>query len=73
MNAAENRAKNMIHELSTEEIINQFELTEALEMTIETATVRGWLMDELEARNEEAFEAWIDSNEDSPRKFYEAA
>ena len=28
------------------------------------ATVRGWMMDEIESRNPEAFEAWIDSNTD---------
>lgn len=27
-------------------------------------TVRGWIMDELERRNPEAYEAWIDSDAD---------
>lgn len=72
MNAAEMKARNLIAERTTEELIEQFELTEiSTESTI--YIVRGWLMDELEKRNPEAFEAWIDSNEDSPRKFYEAA
>ena len=26
-------------------------------------TVRGWLMDELEARNPEAFDAWLESDD----------
>ena len=36
----------------------------------EMPTVRGLLMDELERRDARAFEAWLDSHEDSPRKFY---
>ena len=27
-------------------------------------TVRGWLMDEIERRNPEAYEAWLDSDKD---------
>lgn len=37
-------------------------------------TVRGWIMDELEARNPEAFNAWIDDDEldnmDRPSLFF---
>jgi hypothetical protein len=36
------------------------------------AMVRGWIMDQLEARNPQAFEAWLDSTEDSPARFYVA-
>lgn len=35
-------------------------------------TVRGWIMDELEARNPEAFDKWLDENsedEDLPKYF----
>lgn len=33
-------------------------------------TVRGWYIDELERRNPDAFWAWIDSDEPSPRAFF---
>lgn len=36
----------------------------------EMPTVRGWLMDELERRNHDAFDAWIDSDCPSPREFF---
>ena len=36
----------------------------------ELPQVRGWLMDELEARNATAFGLWLESTEDSPRRFY---
>ena len=32
--------------------------------------IRGWYMDELENRDAEAFDKWLDSKEESPRKFY---
>lgn len=34
------------------------------------ADVRGWLLDELEHRDADAFLAWIDSDQDSPRPFF---
>ena len=36
------------------------------------ATVRGWLQDELEKRDPQAFDAWLESTEDSPERFYVA-
>ena len=33
-------------------------------------TVRGWLMDELEKRNPEAYERWLDGYTESPREYY---
>lgn len=32
-------------------------------------TIRGWMMDALEARHPEAFAAWIDSCQDDPTPF----
>lgn len=70
MTNAEKKARNLIANRSTEQIINDFELTEMLTITPELATVRGWYMEELEKRNAEAFEKWIDNYDDSPRKFF---
>ena len=62
-------------------IIKNMTTKQLIETFIETGkinnenipTVRGWLMDELEARNPEAFDAWMDSkdceDEDLPKYF----
>ena len=50
-------------------IIKEKTTAQLIEIFIETGrvnnpympTVRGWIMDELEARDPEAFEAWLDS------------
>lgn len=52
-------------------IIKSMSTKKLIETFIETGkindenipTVRGWLMDELEARNPEAFDAWMDSED----------
>lgn len=72
MTNAEKKARAMVEKLNTAELINQFELTEKMQISIEVAMVRGWIMDELEKRNPEAFDAWIDSDEDGPRNFFVA-
>ena len=64
MTNTEKRARRLIASQSTVDIIRDFELTEQMPM------IRGWYMDELKSRNAEAFEKWIDSAEESPRKFY---
>ena len=72
MTNAEIKARNLIAGRTTEELITDFELTETNNDPY-IYTVRGWIMDELQKRNEAAFDKWIDSEEESPRKFYKAA
>jgi hypothetical protein len=56
--------------LDMEKLIESFELTETRNDK-EMPTVRGWLMDEMERRNPEAFEAWLDGDERiSARKYF---
>lgn len=69
MTSAEAKARKMISTRSIEELIRDFETTEFLN-TPEVPMIRGWYMDELEKRDSEAFEKWIDSDEESPRKFF---
>ena len=69
MTNAEKRARKLIALRSTEDIIRDFELTEHINDP-EIPMIRGWYMDELENRDAEAFDKWLDSTEDSPRKFY---
>lgn len=69
MTAIEKMARAQIASQTTEQIVEQFEMTENLN-TPEAPMVRGWYMDELESRDAEAFWNWVDSNEDSPRAFF---
>ena len=68
--AATAAAKARLSTRKTADLINDYELTEAMPMTPELPTIRGWIMDELETRNPDAFWAWIDSNNTSPRAFF---
>ena len=69
MTNAEMKARKKIKALKTKDIIIQFELTERMN-NAHIPTVRGWLMDELEKRDPKAFDAWMDSDDESPRRFY---
>lgn len=52
---------------STEKLLDLWELTDRMKPTQEVTTVRGWLMDEIERRNPEGFDTWLeqDAPEDS--------
>ena len=56
---------------STKQLLELWELTESMERSPELPVVRGWLMDELEARDPEGFDAWMDSEDNaaSPAQF----
>lgn len=66
------KVKALMASRSMEDLVKDFEATEKEErMTEELAMVRGWIMDELERRNEEAFWQWIEEGyEESPRKYF---
>lgn len=70
---AELHARNVLKELSTENLIKQFEMLEKMKISVETAMVRGWIMDELEERDSEAFDKWLDldyPDNESLKKLY---
>ena len=59
---------------STEQLCYDFAATRGLDVTDPAVTmVRGWLMDELEQRDTDAFDAWVFSDEDFPHRFYGVA
>lgn len=60
MTALEKRAKNLIAGLTTSQLLDQWESTSDI-ADPNIPTVRGWLMDELEKRFPEQFDAWLDS------------
>ena len=74
MTVAEQKAREMISNLTLGELLDEWELT-TTNHSPEISTVRGWLMDELEKRNPEAFGKWLDEDypEDSDLKHYMTA
>lgn len=48
---------------SLEKLLDLWELTDKMN-GLQVSTVRGWLMDEIERRNPDGFDAWLD--QDSP-------
>lgn len=70
MNAAEIKAREKIAKRTTAQLVTDFEVTNAIKISLELSIVRGWIMDELAKRDIDAAEAWFDSYEDSPRRFF---
>lgn len=60
MKRAEKEARELIKQQTLDDLLTQWELT-AIYNNENIYTVRGWLMDELESRNPEAFNKWLDS------------
>lgn len=46
---------------STKQLLGLWELIECMEYSSELPIVRGWLMDELEVRDPDGFDRWMDS------------
>jgi hypothetical protein len=52
---------NLFAQLSTAKLIESWELTDT-NNDPNISTVRGWLMDEMESRNPEAFNIWMEAD-----------
>lgn len=61
MNTSRYATPEAIKASSTKKLLDLWELTEASNSP-ELAIVRGWLMDEIERRNPEGFDAWLDQD-----------
>ena len=72
MTTTEKNARARLADRTTEQLVMDWELTEALPMTPELPIVRGWIMDEFQRRNPEAYDAWCDDDDldASPRRFF---
>ena len=57
-----NEMKEMLSNATLADLLDEWELTSSINDPA-IPTVRGWLMDELESRNPEAFNAWLDQDE----------
>ena len=73
---AERMARKMLESRTTESLCEMFEATngETGNDLLQDAKVRGWIMDELEKRDAEAFDLWIDCEDvelaDLPSRFF---
>lgn len=74
MTMQEKAAREMLSNATLGDLLDEWELT-TNSNDPEIATVRGWLMDELESRNPEAFNAWLDQDapEDNQLREYMTA
>lgn len=61
MRKFERNARRILENAQLAELLEEWEMT-ATWKSPEVATVRGWIMDELEKRNPEAFNAWLESD-----------
>ncbi len=53
--------KESLKSMSLEKLLDLFEATTNVKDAM-IATVRGWLMDAIEEKNPEGFDAWLDSD-----------
>lgn len=61
MNNPEMMARETLKNSSLEKLLDLWELTDTLKGP-QVPTVRGWLMDEIERRNPDGFDAWLDQD-----------
>lgn len=57
----EKAAREILANSTLGDLLDEWELTSSVNSP-EVYTVRGWLMDELESRNPEAFNEWLDGD-----------
>lgn len=76
---AERMARKMLESRTTKSLCEMFEATngENGNDLLQDAKVRGWIMDELEKRDAEAYDRWMDCEDlelvDFPSRFFLAA
>jgi hypothetical protein len=63
------KLQELFGKLDMAQLIEAFEATDSRN-DAEIPTVRGWMMDEMERRNPEAFAAWIDGDATIPARRY---
>jgi hypothetical protein len=61
-NTAANKAAALIKAMTTRQLIDTFIVSDTNDDP-HVYIVRGWIMDELERRNPEAFDAWLESDD----------
>lgn len=66
------KARRMLEGRPMPQLLNDWDTLDAMPINEDVAIARGWLMDELERRDANAFDAWIDDYDASPRKYFGA-
>lgn len=64
------KARRMLEGRSMSQLLNDWDTLDAMPISEEVAIGRGWIMDELERRDANAFDAWIDAYDASPRQYF---
>lgn len=62
MTKQEKKMREIISNQTMADLLDEWELTSKMKITVELAFVRGLLMDEFENRNPEAYNEWLDSD-----------
>ena len=73
MHAKEQAARKALANTSTVLLLDLWQATNNTPRSVplvDVATVRGWIMDELEDRNPDAFAKWMETNEE-PEGFFQ--
>ena len=65
-------ARRMLEGRSMPQLLNDWDTLDAMPINEDVAIGRGWLMEELERHDANAFDAWIDDYDKSPRKYFGA-
>jgi len=65
----ETKKTNLVAGLTIEGLMDAFDATDS-NNSPEIPTVRGWIMDEMEKRNPEAFNAWLSGDATIPARNY---
>ena len=66
------KARRMLEGRSMPQLLNDWDTLDAMPINEDVAIGRGWLMDELERHDANAFDAWIDDYDASTRKYFGA-
>ena len=61
---------NNLKGMSEKKLVELWNEVDKKEVNLEVAKVRGWLMEALEAKNPEAFDAWMEDYESIPEKHF---
>jgi len=72
MTALENKALTLIRTRTNAQLLEMWEETEKQLTSLESFRLRGWIMEVMEERDQEGFDAWMDNEDiskDNPKNF----
>ena len=74
MKPQEIAARRTLNRCTIKQLIALWNETEKQIISMDSATVRGWIMDALQAKNPAAFDNWMmcDDGNDKPERFFAA-